>query len=97
MSTVQQSAQVAPATVDMPLAAGQPTWLRWCVGALALALLLTIAVPLLLPDASRDHTELVAALTWAHRIIAATLGLITVAWFVSTQRGPFAARNPTPS
>ena len=95
MTSVQHSTNGArpPATVDVPLAAPKPAWLRWCVWALVVAVLVTVAAPLLLPEAAQDHPRLAAAFGWANRIIAAVLGVVLLAWIVTAQREIVAART----
>src|SRR4249920_2424686 len=95
MTSVQHSTHDArpPATVELPLAAPKPVWLRRCAWSLLLAVIVTVAAPLLLPEVASDHPRLAAAFGWANRIIAAVLGIVLLAWIVTAQREIVAART----
>jgi diguanylate cyclase (GGDEF)-like protein/PAS domain S-box-containing protein len=83
-----------PPTVELPLAGPRVAWVRWSVGALAVLLLVTLAAPLLLAAAFQDaHPVLMQAFSWAHRIAAAALGLLLLAWLVNAQRAQHRART----
>jgi len=95
MKDVQPTAGMvsSPPTVDMPLSAPKLAWVRWSVGALALILLVTLAVPLLLsPQFKLDHPVALQSFEWAHRIIAGSLGVVLFAWIVNAQRAQHRAR-----
>jgi diguanylate cyclase (GGDEF)-like protein/PAS domain S-box-containing protein len=71
----------------MPLTPPEATWLRWAVGALALMLLVSLGLPLMLPEQLRlAHPAVPAAFDWTSRIVAVALAMLLLAWLVNAQR-----------
>lgn len=69
------------------LASPRLAWVRWCIGALMLLLLLSLAVEAWLPvETVREHPVPMKALAWTRSTLAAILGLLVIAWLLISQR-----------
>ncbi len=76
----------APLTADALHDAPSLGWLRWTVGALAIALLGTLAMSWLLPDGVRaSNPAAMHALEWSHSVVAGVLGTFLVGWLAHAQ------------